>query len=113
MTYDVWVASNDKNRLYLGARLREDCRAHLPDAIRASEAMDTVSFFLVAPDVREQDVRAQFARPAFSRVSTLDVRYLGYSQLRQHQESIARLGSGLKGMVAISACLSCQINGVN
>lgn len=64
------------------------------------------AFFLVALDAREQDVRAQCARPAFSRVSTRDVRYLGYSQLRQHKESIARFGSGLKGMVAISACLS-------
>lgn len=153
LAYDVWIASNDKNRLYLGARLSEGCLAKLPDAIRGSEAFDTVSlidilwvskdsgkivaafevehstsiysgivrmldlalgvpehedaaFFLVAPDVREQDVRSQFARPAFSRVSTLDVRYLGYSQLSQHKEAIARFGSGLKGMVAISARLS-------
>lgn len=151
--YDVWIASNDKNRLYLGARLSEGCLAQLPDAIRSSEAADTVSlidilwiskdsgkivaafevehstsiysgivrmldlalgvpehedaaFFLVAPDAREHDVRAQFARPAFSRVSTLDVRYLGYSHLRLHKDAIARFGSGLKGMVAISACLS-------
>lgn len=151
--YDVWVASNDKNRLYLGSRLSEGCLVNLPDPIRASEAVDTVSlidilwvskdsekivaafevehstsiysgivrmldlalgvpehedaaFFLVAPDVREQDVRSQFARPAFSRVSKLDVRYLGYSQLRQHKEAIARFGSGLKGMVAISERLS-------
>lgn len=151
--YDVWIASNDKNRLYLGARLSEGCLAQLPDAIRGGEALDTVSlidilwiskdcgkivaafevehstsiysgiirmldlalgvpdhedaaFFLVAPDAREQEVRSQFARPAFSRVSKLDVRYLGYSQLRQHKEGIARFGSGLKGMAAISARLS-------
>lgn len=137
----------------VGARLSEGCLANLPDPIRASEAVDTVSlidilwvskdtekivgafeveystsiysgivrmldlalgvpehvvaaFFLVALDVREQDVRSQFARPAFSRVSKLDVRYLGYSQLRQHKEAIARFGSGLKGMVAISERLS-------
>lgn len=64
------------------------------------------SFFLVAPDSREQDVRAQFARPAFSRVSELDVRYLGYSQLKEHRDAIARFGSGLKGVVAISASLA-------
>jgi type II restriction enzyme len=69
---------------------------------------DGAAFFLVAPDAREQDVRAQFARPAFSRVSELDVRYLGDSQLRLHKESIARFGSGLKGVVAISARLSAQ-----
>ena len=64
------------------------------------------AFFLVAPDVRENDVRGQFARPAFSRVSELDVRYLGYSQLKEHKESIARFGSGLKGIIAISASLT-------
>ncbi|MDO8455320.1 MAG: type II restriction endonuclease [Burkholderiaceae bacterium] len=151
--YDIWIASNDKNRLYLGARLSEGCLDSLPDPIRSSNAVDTVSlidvlwvskesgkivaafevehstsiysgivrmldlalgvpehsgaaFFLVAPDVREQDVRAQFSRPAFSRVSELDVRYLGYSQLKQHKEAIGRFGSGLKGVVAISASLS-------
>ncbi len=151
--YDIWIASNDKNRLYLGARLSEGCLDSLPDPIRSSDAADTVSlidvlwvskesgkivaafevehstsiysgivrmldlalgvpehagaaFFLVAPDVREQDVRAQFARPAFSRVSELDVRYLGYSQLKQNKEAIGRFGSGLKGVVAISAGLS-------
>lgn len=151
--YDVWVASNDKNRLYLGARLSEGCLQKLPDAIRCGEAVDMVSlidilwvskdsgkivaafevehsssiysgivrmldlalgvpdhenaaFFLVAPDAREHDVRSQFARPAFSRVSKLDVRYLGYSQLKQHKEAIARFGDGLKGMVAISERLS-------
>lgn len=151
--YDIWIASNDKNRLYLGARLSEGCLDSLPIPIRSSNAVDTVSlidvlwlskesgkivaafevehstsiysgivrmldlalgvpehagaaFFLVAPDAREQDVRAQFARPAFSRVSELDVRYLGYSQLKQNREAIGRFGSGLKGVVAISAGLS-------
>ncbi|MBC7944124.1 MAG: type II restriction endonuclease [Burkholderiales bacterium] len=151
--YDVWIANNDKSRMYLGARLSEGCLVQLPDAIRRSDAVDTVAlidilwiskesekivaafevehstsiysgivrmldlalgvpehegaaFFLVAPDVREQDVRSQFARPAFSRVSELDVRYLGYRQLKQNKEAIARFGMGLKGMVAISARLS-------
>lgn len=151
--YDIWIASNDKNRLYLGARLSEGCLDSLPNPIRSNGAVDTVSlidvlwvskesgkivaafevehstsiysgivrmldlalgvpehagaaFFLVAPDVREQDVRSQFARPAFSRVSELDVRYLGYSQLKQHKEAIGRFGSGLKGVIAISAGLA-------
>lgn len=153
MGYEVWIASNDKNRAYAGGRLSDGCLIQLPDAIRRAPAVDTVSlidclwlskttstivaafevehstsiysgivrmldlalgipehgesaFFLVAPDAREADVRAQFARPAFSRVSELDVRYLGYSQLKQHKESIARFGTGLKGMLAISAGLA-------
>lgn len=60
------------------------------------------NFFLVAPDDREGDVRAQFARPAFSRVAELDLRYLSYSELRGHREAIARFGSGLKGVLAIA-----------
>ena len=60
------------------------------------------NFFLVAPDDREADVRAQFARPAFSRVRELDLRYLPYSELRSHREAIARFGSGLKGVLAIA-----------
>lgn len=62
-------------------------------------------YFLVAPDNREQDVRAQFSRPAFSRVQELMLRFLPYSELRQHREAIARFGSGLKGVEAISKML--------
>ena len=64
------------------------------------------NFFLVAPDDREGDVRAQFARPAFSRVAELDLRYLPYSELRGHREAIARFGSGLKGVLAIAKPIS-------
>lgn len=59
-------------------------------------------YFLVAPDEREADVREQFSRPAFSRVGDLNLRYLPYSELRQHRESIARFGSGLKAVNAIA-----------
>ena len=60
------------------------------------------SYFLVAPDDREDDVRSQFARPAFSRVTDLHLRYLPYSELRKHRETIARFGSGLKAIHAIA-----------
>ena len=60
------------------------------------------AYFLVAPDEREQDVRLQFARPAFSRVTDLHLRYLPYSELRKHRETIARFGSGLKAIHAIA-----------
>lgn len=64
------------------------------------------AFFLVAPDARENDVRAQFARPAFSRVSELDVRYLGYGDLARERGAIARFGTGIKGIIAISHSLA-------
>lgn len=60
------------------------------------------AYFLVAPDEREDDVRLQFARPAFSRVTDLHLRYLPYSELRKHRETIARFGSGLKAIHAIA-----------
>lgn len=60
------------------------------------------AYFLVAPDEREEDVRLQFARPAFSRVTDLHLRYLPYSELRKHRETIARFGSGLKAIHAIA-----------
>jgi type II restriction enzyme len=58
--------------------------------------------FLVAPDAREEDVRAQLRRPAFSRVADLRVKYLPYGELQKHRESIARFSAGLKGIQAIA-----------
>ena len=61
--------------------------------------------FLVAPDAREGDVRLQLARPAFSRVRELGIRYVPYGELAEHRESIARFGSGLKPLEAIARAL--------
>jgi type II restriction enzyme len=58
--------------------------------------------FLVAPDAREDEVRAQLQRPAFSRVGELSVRYLPYSQLENNREAMARFGSGLKPLEAVA-----------
>lgn len=58
--------------------------------------------FLVAPDGREADVRQQLARPAFSRVAELGFRYLPYGELKSQRTAIARFGSGLKPILAIS-----------
>ena len=56
--------------------------------------------FLVAPDDREDEVRAQLRRPAFSRVADLSVRYLPYGELRLHRHAMARFGAGLKTVEA-------------
>lgn len=58
--------------------------------------------FLVAPDAREADVRAQLRRPAFSRIGDLDISYLPYAELEQNRVAIARFGTGLKAIKAIS-----------
>jgi type II restriction enzyme len=63
------------------------------------------SYFLVAPDAREDDVRGQFNRPAFSRVAELRLRFLPYSELRDNRQAIARFGSGLKAILSVSKAL--------
>lgn len=61
--------------------------------------------FLVAPDDREEEVRAQLARPLFQRVSDLEVRYLAYGELERHREAIARFGEGMKAINSIAKSL--------
>lgn len=72
------------------------------DLALSSDMHATGGLFLVAPDAREEEVRAQLRRPAFSRVSDLQVRFLPYGELEKHKEHIARFGSGMKGIQAIS-----------
>jgi type II restriction enzyme len=81
--------------IYSGIVRMLDLALGLPD--QASHPL-----FLVAPDARENDVRDQLRRPAFSRVADLNVRFLPYSELAAHRESIARFGHGLKGIDAIA-----------
>lgn len=150
--YDVWIASNDRGRLYNGGRLGESCLSEFPqmgedgtdDAVRlidvlwltkvertviaAFEVEHTTSIYsgivrmldlafgpqgavlkdiyLVAPDAREKDVRAQLARPAFASIANLNVRYLPYSELSRNRDSIVRFGEGLKAIRAISRAVT-------
>lgn len=61
--------------------------------------------FLVAPDNREGEVLAQLKRPAFSRVADMKLRYLPYGELDRNRETLARFGSGIKGIHSISKLL--------
>jgi len=71
-------------------------------ALSGGDLHASAGLFLVAPDAREADVRAQLRRPAFSRVTDLDISYLPYGELEQHRDAIARFGSGLKAIKAIA-----------
>jgi type II restriction enzyme len=62
--------------------------------------------FLVAPDRREADVREQLARPAFSRVADLGVRFLPYGELERNREAMARFGQGMRPIEAVAKLLS-------
>jgi type II restriction enzyme len=66
----------------------------------------THALFLVAPDAREEDVRAQLRRPAFQRVGDLHVRFLPYGELEQHRQAMARFGQGLKAIEAVARDLA-------
>jgi type II restriction enzyme len=63
------------------------------------------SLYLVAPDGREHEVRAQLLRPAFRRVADLKVRYLAYGDLERNREAMARFGTGLKAIEAVARAL--------
>lgn len=77
----------------------------LLDLALGSDQTTKKHLFLVAPDNREDDVRAQLARPAFSRVSELGIRYVPYTSLQEHRENIARFGVGIKPIDAIAKLL--------
>ena len=63
------------------------------------------TLFLVAPDNRREEVARQLKRPAFSRVAELGIRYLPYSQLKEHREMIGRFGSSIKPLMDITQLL--------
>lgn len=74
----------------------------LLDLALGSSGEATRGLFLVAPDDREKDVRAQLHRPAFRQVADLHVRYLPYGELAKHREAMGRFGAGLKAVEAIA-----------
>ena len=77
----------------------------LLDLALGAPASATRGLFLVAPDDREEQVRAQLARPAFQRVADLKLRYLSYGALAANREAMARFGHGLKAIDAIAKLL--------
>lgn len=66
----------------------------------------TRALYLVAPDDRESEVRAQLARPAFSCIGQLRVRFLPYSELETHRDAMARFGHGMKAIEAVARLLN-------
>lgn len=142
--FDVWIASNDRNREYRGEALSSGCLATWPlvatdtvtlidvvwfekgksavaaafevehstsiysglirmlDLILGSSAISQAPIFIVAPNARRDEVFSQWRRPAFAQHSTVEVRYLPYQHLHDHQEAIKRFGSGLKPIQNLS-----------
>ena len=58
---------------------------------------EIAGLFLVAPQQREEEVRAQLARPAFQRVADLRVRFLQYTNLERASSRNGSLRDGAQG----------------
>lgn len=71
-------------------------------ALSGSDLHASAGLYLVAPDAREAEVRAQVSRPAFSRIADLEIAYLSYGELERHKDAISRFGSGLKAIKSIA-----------
>ncbi len=71
--------------IYSGILRMEDLARSIPDC--------TCNFYLVAPDRREKEVMAQFARPAFhGDLATISMSFIPFDDLRQHCDSLCKLG---------------------
>ncbi len=78
----------------------------LLDLAWSSPSGPTRNLFLVAPDEREAEVRAQVRRPAFRRIGDLSVRFVPYGELGRNREVMARFGSGIRTIEAIARDLT-------
>lgn len=78
----------------------------LLDLAWSAPAETSRELYLVAPDDREEQVRAQVRRPAFRGIADLRVRFLPYSELAKHREAMGRFGSGLRALESVSKVLT-------
>jgi type II restriction enzyme len=81
--------------IYSGIVRMLDLALGLPDSAGAK-------LFLVAPDSREDQVRSQLSRPAFSRVADLQVQFVPYSELEKNRDAMARFGRGLRPIESVA-----------
>ncbi len=71
--------------IYSGILRMEDLARSIPGC--------TCNFYLVAPDRRENEVMAQFARPAFQGdLAQISMAFIPFADLRQHCDSLCKLG---------------------
>lgn len=108
---DVLWIDRELNRVAAAFEVEHTTSIHsgivrLLDLALGAPAATAHGLFLVAPDDREQEVRAQLQRPAFRRVADLDVRYLSYGELERNRDTMARFGQGLKPIEAVARRLT-------
>ena len=78
----------------------------LLDLALSSPNQAVKGLYLVAPDDREKEVRAQLQRPAFRGIANLQMKFLSYGELSKHRDAIARFGEGLRPVEAIARSLT-------
>ena len=62
-------------------------------------------FYLVIPDKREKDVVLQLLRPAVKQIN-VDIKYIMFSDLRQHCDALCRFGETYHIMEKIAKSVS-------
>lgn len=88
--------------IYSGILRMEDLMRTLPD--------HSCNFFLVAPDSRENEVVAQFQRPAFKQSlseMSLSYSYIPFTELKTHCEGLCKFGDDHKIMHKIARHCTC------
>jgi type II restriction enzyme len=75
-------------------------------AMGFQESGRNIGLFLVAPDKRADEVKAQLRRPAFSQVQQSAFFYVPYGELLRHSEAMGKFGQGLKAIEAIAQRLN-------
>lgn len=63
---------------------------------------EAIGLFLVAPDSRADEVRAQLRRPAFSGVQNNTFFFVPYGELHKNLEAMSRFGQGMRAIEAIA-----------
>ena len=63
------------------------------------------ALYLVVPDAREKEVQAQLSRPAI-RAAGATIRYILFSELRQHCEALCKFGDSPAAMLKIARSVS-------
>lgn len=59
-------------------------------------------FFLVAPDSREKEIIAQLKRPSFKNISCMSLRYLLFSELKEHCHGLCKFGDDYRILFKIA-----------
>lgn len=64
------------------------------------------NFFLVAPDTREKEIIAQLKRPSFNNISCMSLRYILFSELKEHCHGLCKFGEDYRILFKIAKGIS-------